>query len=121
MGCFLYWTATGADSQWVVSALQRVPIGPAIPGATIHEAYCLRYGNGAPLWQSPRLHWGQEVEPDEVAPLSAPLWDLGPLPVRRRNAPIQTFAYQRGGGVPLGLPQDQGYLVKLSTIRGKTE
>ena len=53
MGCFLYWTATGADSQWVLSALQRVPQGLAIAWATIHKAYCLRYGDGAPLWRPP--------------------------------------------------------------------
>ena len=87
MGCFLHWTATGADRRWVLSALQRVPHGLALSGPALHEALSWRYGAGAPLWRSPRLHWGEGVRPDRVAPLLALLWDLGPLPVHRGRAP----------------------------------
>ena len=34
----------------------------------------------------PRLHWSEGTLPAQVAPLLAPLWDLGPLPVRRGGA-----------------------------------
>ena len=40
----------------------------------------------APLWRSPRLHWSKGMLPAHVAPLLAPLWDLGALPVRRSGA-----------------------------------
>ena len=78
MGCFLHWTATGADRRWVLSALQRVPQRLAVSGPALHEALGWRYGAGAPLWRSPRLHRSEGTRPDKVAPLLAPLWDLGP-------------------------------------------
>ena len=86
LGCFLNWTAAGADREWVLSALQRVPQGLAVSAPTLHEALSWRYGAAAPLWRSPRLHWSEGTLPDRVAPMLAPLWDLGPLPVRRGRA-----------------------------------
>ena len=38
MGCFLHWTATGADLRWGLSALQRVPKGLAVSGPALHKA-----------------------------------------------------------------------------------
>ena len=70
MGCFLHWTATGADLRWGLSALQRIPQGLPVSGPALHEALGWRYG----------------TQPAQVAPLLAPLWDLGPLPVRRGGA-----------------------------------
>ena len=55
-------------------------------GPALHEALGWRYGAAAPLWRSPRLHWREGTQPSVVAPLLAPLWDLGPLPVRRAGA-----------------------------------
>ena len=62
------------------------PQGLAVSGPALHEALSWRYGAAAPLWGSPRLHWSEGTLPDRVAPLLAPLWDLGPLPVRRGGA-----------------------------------
>ena len=70
-----------------LSALQRVPQGLAVSGPVLHEALSWRNGVSAPLWRSPHLHWDEGVQPDMVAPLLAPLWDQGPLPVRRGGAP----------------------------------
>ena len=86
MGCFLHWTDTGADPRWGLLALQRVPQGLAVSGPALHEALGWRYGAAAPLWRSPRLHWGEGAQPSLIAPLPAPLWDPGPLPVRRAGA-----------------------------------
>ena len=86
MGCFLNWTATGADPRWGLSPLQRIPHGLAVSGPTLREAFGWRYGAAAPLWRSPRLHWRDGAQPSLVAPLLAPLWGLGPLPVRRAGA-----------------------------------
>ena len=80
------WTAMGADPRWGLSALQRVPQGLAVSGPALHKALGWRYGAAAPLWRSPRLHWRDGAQPSLVAPLLAPLWDLGPLPVRRGGA-----------------------------------
>ena len=86
LGCFLHWTDRGADPRWGLSALQRVPQGLAVSGPVLHEALGWRYGAAAPLWRSPRLHWREGAQLSQVAPLLAPLWDLGPLPVRRAGA-----------------------------------
>ena len=88
MGCFLYWTAAETNREWVCSPLQRAPRGLAVARATLHEALCWRYGLNVPLWRSSRLHWNRGTSPADVAALLAPLWKLGPLPVRRRNAPV---------------------------------
>ena len=86
MGCFLNWTATGANPRWGLSALRRVPQGLAVSGPALQKALNWRYGAAAPLWRSPRLHWRDGAQPSLVAPLLAPLWDQGPLPVRRAGA-----------------------------------
>ena len=76
----------GRAPRWGPSALQRVPQGLAVWGPALHKALGWRYGAAAPLWQSPRLHWGEGAQPSLVAPLLTPLWDLGPLPVRHAAA-----------------------------------
>ena len=86
MGCFLSWTGTGAHPRWGLSPLNCVPQGLALSGPALHEAFGWRYGRAAPLWRSPRLHWREGVRISRVAPLLAPLWDLGPLPARRARA-----------------------------------
>ena len=40
MGCFLHWTAKGADPQWGLSVLQRVPQGALSHGARTVRARC---------------------------------------------------------------------------------
>ena len=83
MGCFLNWTDTSANPRWGLSPLNCVPQGLAVWGPALNEALGWRYGPAAPLWRSPRLHWWDGVQLSQVAPLLAPLWDLGPLPARR--------------------------------------
>ena len=56
MGCFLNWTATGADPRWGLSTLHCVPQGLAVSRPALHGALSWRYGAAAPFWRSPRLH-----------------------------------------------------------------
>ena len=85
MGCFLT-GRTRALTPGGGSTLQCVPEGLAVSGPALHEAPGWRYGRAAPLWRSPRLHWREGAQLSQVAPLLAPLWDLGPLPARRAGA-----------------------------------
>ena len=86
MGCFLSLTGTGAHPRWGLPPLNCVPQGLALSGPALPEALGWRYGRAAPLWRSPRLHWREGVRISRVAPLLAPLWDLGPLLARRAGA-----------------------------------
>ena len=86
MGCVLSWTGTGAHPRLGLSPVNCVPQGLAISGPALDEALGWRYGPAAPLLRSPRLDWSEGVNISRVAPLLAPLWDLGPLPTRRAGA-----------------------------------
>ena len=66
--------------------LNCVPQGLAVSGPALHEVLLWQYGRAAQLWRSPRNHWREGVRISGVAPLLAPLWDLGPLPTRRAGA-----------------------------------
>ena len=56
MGCFLHWTATGADPLGNLPALQRVAWGLGASRPALHEACNCRYGTANLLWCPPRLH-----------------------------------------------------------------
>ena len=86
MACFLHRTATRADPGWGLSTMQRILQRLAVSGPSLHEALGWRYGAAAPLWLAPGLHWRDGAQPALVAPVLAPLRDLGPLPVRRSRA-----------------------------------
>ena len=79
MGCFPDCTGTGANPRLGLPTLRCVPQGLAVSGPAPHEALGWRYGQAAPLWRSPRLHWREGAHLPHVAPLLAPLWDLGLL------------------------------------------
>ena len=63
-----------------------VPQGLAVSGPALHAALGWLYGRAAPLCRSPCLLWREGTRLSQVAPLLAPLWDLGPLPARRVGA-----------------------------------
>ena len=77
----------GYGGRWGLSALSRVPRGLAVFGPALHEALGWRFGAAALLWRSPRFHRRDGMQPAQVAPLLAPLWDVCPLPVCRGGAP----------------------------------
>ena len=84
-----------------LSALQRVPRGPAVSGPALHEALSRRYGVAAPLWRSPRLHWRRHAALLGRPPVGAPLGPGSPpRPPPRRLGPALPSAvcsWSRGG------------------------
>ena len=74
-----------APQMGAVSPAVRSPrlgsVGPRAP-----RGPWLAVWRGGPALVPPRLHWGEGAQPSLVAPLLAPLWDLGPLPIRRAGA-----------------------------------